>query len=162
MDAPTLPTSLNLDRYLAAAGSPAASFARLWQSLWVQPYLSPPLLEMCRLLLARLHRDELELVAENPHLEPGALTHERRELLIAGRACRSAAFTPAEKVLLQFTESYGLDPQSIGDELSEEVKTHLGEPGLVFLIEALGCIDGRIRTARCLRDLQRLSAGGRS
>lgn len=36
---------------------------------------------------------------------------------------------------------------------------HLGEPGLVFLIEALGCIDGRIRTARCLRDLRRFSPG---
>jgi len=33
------------------------------------------------------------------------------------------------------------------------VRDALGEPGLVFLIEALGCLDGRIRTARCLRDL---------
>lgn len=159
MDAATAPNSLNLDRYLAAAGSPAASFARLWQSLWVQPYVSPPLLELCRLTLARLHQDELELILENPHLEPGALTLERRELLLAGRAFKSAAFTPVEKALLQFTESYALDPQSITDEAAEEVKVHLGEPGLVFLIEALGCIDGRIRTARCLRDLRRFSPG---
>ncbi|MGO9804437.1 MAG: hypothetical protein ACLPTL_13495, partial [Steroidobacteraceae bacterium] len=62
-----------------------------------------------------------------------------------------------EKALLLFAECYGLDPQSIPDELADEVKAFLGEPGLVFLIEALGCIDGRIRTARCLRDLARFA-----
>jgi hypothetical protein len=46
-----------------------------------------------------------------------------------------------------------MDAQSIGDEQADEVKAHFGEPGLVLLIEALGCIDGRIRTARCLRDI---------
>ena len=159
MDATTLPTSLTLDRYLAAAGSPAASFARLWQALWVQRYVSPVLLEMCRLTLARLHQDAFELAALNPHVEPGTLARERRDVVLAGEAFKSPAFTAAERALLQFTESYGLDPQSIPDEVADEVKAHLGEPGLVFLIEALGCIDGRIRTARCLRDLIRFAPG---
>jgi hypothetical protein len=57
MDAPTFPTSLNVDRSLALAGAAAASFARLWQSLWVQPYVTAALLELCRLTLARLHHD---------------------------------------------------------------------------------------------------------
>ena len=69
MDAPTFPTSLNIDRSLALAGAPAASFARLWQSLWVQPYVTAALLELCRLTLARLHQDDLELAASNPHVE---------------------------------------------------------------------------------------------
>ena len=55
--------------------------------------------------------------------------------------------------MLLFCECYGLDPQSIADEVADQAKEHLGEPGLVFLIEALGCLDARIRTARCLRDL---------
>jgi hypothetical protein len=149
--------SLNLDRTLAVAGSAAASFARLWQALWVQPYVAPPLLEMCRLTLARLHRDELELAAANPHLEPGALPAARRATVIAGKAHAAADFSITEKSVLQFAECYGLDAQSIPDDTADAVKSQLGEAGLVLLIEALGCIDGRIRSARCLRDLQRLA-----
>jgi hypothetical protein len=155
MDAATPPTSLDLDRSLALAGAPAASFARLWQSLWVQPYVTPALLELCRLTLARLHQDECELAASNPHVEPGTLTRERRDAVLAGAAAKSAAFSAPEKSVLLFAECYGLDAQSIPDEVADEVKACLGEAGLVFLIEALGCIDGRIRTARCLRDLAR-------
>jgi hypothetical protein len=159
------PTSLTLDRYLAPAGSAAASFARLWESLWVQPYVSAELLEMCRLTLARLHQNEFELRAINPHLDGGALSQPRRASLQAGEAFRSPLFSAAEKSVLSFCECYGLDPQSIADEVADQTKAHLGEAGLVFLIEALGCIDGRIRTARCLRDLsagsQTESADGR-
>ena len=157
MDQPVTPTSLDLDRTLAIAGSPAASFARLWQSLWVQPYVSPALLELCRLTLARLHRDADELAASNPHVEPSALSAGRKAVVIAGNAHRAAEFSATEKAVLDFTECYALDPQSIPDDTAEEVKTRLGEPGLVFLIEALGCIDGRIRAARCLRDFGRLA-----
>lgn len=157
MDQTFTPTSLDLDRILAIAGSPAARFARLWQSLWVQPYVTPALLEMCRLTLARLHRDADELAANNPHLELNALTAGRKAAVIAGNVHRGAEFSATEKAVLSFTESYAMDPQSIPDDTAEEVKTHLGEPGLVFLIEALGCIDGRIRTARCLRDFSRVA-----
>ena len=160
MDQPVTPTSLDLDRTLAIAGSPAASFARLWQSLWVQPYVAPALLEMCRLTLARLHRDPDELAARNPHLEPDALTAGRKALVIAGNTYRAAEFSATEKAVLSFTECYGMGPESIPDGLAEEVKTRLGVSGLVFLIEALGCIDGRMRTARCLRDFNRLAASG--
>jgi hypothetical protein len=152
-DTATCPTSLNLDRYLAVAGSAAASFARLWQRLWLQPYVSAELLEMCRLTLARLHRDTLEFAAHNPHLPAGILSPERRAIVLAGDSQRSPHFSPREKAVLLFCECYGLDAQSIGDDVAEQAKSHLGEAGLVFLIEALGCLDGRIRTARCLRDL---------
>jgi hypothetical protein len=157
MDSPASPNSLDLDRTLAMAGSAAASFARLWQALWVQPYVAPPLLEMCRLTLARLHRDEHELAATNPHLEPGALAAARRAAVIAGQAHAATGFSVTERSVLQFAECYALDAQSIPDETADMVKAQLGEPALVFLIEALGCIDGRIRTARCLRDLQRFA-----
>jgi hypothetical protein len=146
-------TSLDLDRHLTAAGAPAATFAALWNSLWDQPYLSAQLLEMCRLTLARLHRDAAELGAHNPHVPPGSLPPERRAALLAGVAARSALFSAAEQAVLDFTESYALDAQSLSDAQADAVKQQLGEPGLVFLIEALGCLDGRIRAARCLRDL---------
>ena len=84
---------------------------------------------------------------------PRAFSLPRRACLQAGEAFRSPLFSAAEKSVLLFCECYGLDPQSIADDVAEQAKAHLGEAGLVFLIEALGCIDGRIRTARCLRDL---------
>ncbi len=144
--------SLTLDRHLALAGSPAASFARLWQTLWVQPYLTPAQLELCRLTLARLHGDEAERTAVNPHLAPGTLSAAQREGALSGTAA-AAGFAASERALLEFTECYAIDPQGIPDAVADEVVRHLGESGLVFLIEALGCIDARIRTARCLRDL---------
>ncbi len=153
MDSSAEPTSLTLDRHLAAAGGAAASFARLWESVWVQPYVSAELLEMCRLTLARLHQDALELRAINPHAGPSAPAPARRAVVLAGDAVRDPLFSAAEKSVLLFCECYGLDPQSIADEVADQTKAHLGEAGLVFLIEALGLIDGRMRTARCLRDL---------
>jgi hypothetical protein len=150
-------TSLTLDAQLAPAGGAAASFARLWQSLWAQPYLEAELLEMCRLTLARLHQDGVELAAGNSRVAAGAPAAARRELLLAGRT-DSAAFSPREQAVLAFAERYGLDPQSLTDELAAEVTRHLGEAGLVFLIEALGLLDARIRSARCLRDLVSVGA----
>jgi hypothetical protein len=153
---PTL-TSLDLDGPLAVAGSPAACFARLWQRLWSQPYVAPELLELCRLALARLHCDEEELAARNPHVPPGVPSPERRDRVLAGDT-GSSLFSERERAVLAFTEMYGLDAQSITDELAASVSDHLGEAGLVFLIEALGCLDGRIRAARCLRDLSAAAA----
>lgn len=145
-------TSLTLDTALARAGPAAQSFARLWESLWRQEHVPPELLELCRLTLARLHEDGKELAATNPCLSsPPAPA--RRSAVIAGDALDGAAFSAAEKAALLFAEYYWIDPQSITDEVAEDVKAHFGEAGLVLLIEALGCLDGRIRTARCLRDI---------
>jgi len=156
------PTSVDLDRALAPAGSAAASFARLWQSLWVAPYLAAPLLELCRLTLARLHRDPAEMAAQNPHLESGTVGAVQREAVLAGTAHRSAAFSADERAVLEFAESYGLDPQTIPDATAEAVRAALGDAGLVFLIEALGCLDGRMRAARCLRDFHGVTGLGGS
>jgi hypothetical protein len=137
---PVTLSSVTLDRALAAAGSAAGSFARFWESLWRQPYVSAGLLEECRRTLARLHGDAIELAAVNPFAGAN------------GRARPEPAAT--ERAVLLFAECYWGDAQAIPDDVADAVKAQLGEPGLVFLIEALGCIDGRIRSARCLRDLQ--------
>jgi hypothetical protein len=150
-------TSLTLDPHLAAGGAPAATFARLSRGLWTQPYLSAELLECCRLTLARLHRDELESTAVNPYAPLPSAGAARRAAVLAGRAHDSPLFSNGERAVLDFAESYGLDPQSLTDAQASAVKDELGEPGLVFLIEALGCLDARIRTARVLRDVLRHS-----
>lgn len=139
-------TSLTLDQHLAPAGASAESFARLWAGLWRQRRIPPDLLEACRLTFARLHDDVGEMAAVNPAV---ALSAAAREAVLAGRTPDDPAYAAA----LLFAEYYWLDAQAITDEAADAVKAHYGEPGLVLLIEALGLIDGRIRAARCLRDL---------
>ena len=144
--------SLTLDAALANAGPAAESFARLWKTLWSQTYIKPEELELCRLTFARLHADDDEIAA--PNANAPVLDATRRQAVLAGKALESPEFTPGEKAILLFAEYYWLDPQSITDEAAGDVKKYYGEPGLVFLIESLGVIDGRIRTARVLRDLK--------
>ncbi|MBS0505642.1 MAG: hypothetical protein JSS55_17960 [Proteobacteria bacterium] len=148
-------SSITLDDALARGGPSAASFARLWRSLWDQPYLPNDLLELCRLTFARLHADKVEMESGNA-LAPGIASHQRQAVL-ADRALDDPALPDDWKSVLLFAEYYWIDTQSIPDDVADSVKAHHGEAGLVFLIEALGCLDGRIRTARCLRDL---AAGG--
>jgi hypothetical protein len=148
------PSSVALDAWLAKAGPAAESFARIWQRLWGQDRIPPALLELCRLNLARLHDDAIERAAANPNLSEGAVGAERRRAVLDGEVLGDPAFSAAEQSVLLFTEYYWGDAQSIPDEAAAAVVTHFGEPGLVLLIEALGCIDGRIRAARCLRDLE--------
>lgn len=151
------PTSVDLDSHLALAGAAASSLARLWARLWRQEYLPAETLELCRLLFARMHGSPAEVAAVNPMLPPTGLSTARRHAVLAGKALEDPAcsvlFTESERAILLFAEYYWLDAQSITDEAADGVKLHVGEPGLVFLIEALGLIDGRIRAARCLRDL---------
>jgi hypothetical protein len=137
---------------LTDAGAPAASFARLWTSLWKAPYVTPEQLELCRLTFARLHQDQAELDATNILSPPSRGADERRAMAIAGKAT-GPSFSAADKAILLFAEYYWLDPQSITDDAADAVKAEIGEAGLVFLIEALGCIDARVRAARVLRDL---------
>ena len=148
-----IPTSVTLDAHLAKAGPAADTFARLWESLWRQQHVPAETLELCRLTLARMHADAAEIAAANPHLPADAISVERKLAVLAGEALEQPHFSDAEKAAMLFAEYYWMDPQSITDEAADAVKAHVGEAGLVLLIEALGCIDGRIRTARCLRDI---------
>ena len=137
----TMLNSLNLDAELAVAGPTAASFSRLWQKVWQSPYLPAELIDLCRLTLARLHADAADLEATNPAVAGSALPNpalhaQRRQAVLAGRAHTDPVFSAAEKAVLEFAEIYGIDAQSLTDEIAGRVKAHYGEPGLVFLIEA--------------------------
>ena len=145
-------TSLNLDTRLSAGEGAAETFAHFSRALWSQPYVPAELIELCRLTFARLHRDEAELAAANPHLAASDCSPAKRAAVLGGRADRDPALSAAEQAVLGFAEYFWLDAGSITDAVANDVKAYLGEAGLVFLIEALGCLDGRIRTARCLRD----------
>ncbi|HTV94920.1 MAG TPA: hypothetical protein VME42_02935 [Steroidobacteraceae bacterium] len=150
-------TSVNLDEHLSKAGLAARSFARLCGTLWHQERLPGDLLELCRLTLARLHADSQEMAALNTELPPSPATAQRRRAVLEGTAGSDPAFSAADRAVLEFTELFWMDAQSIDDAAAEAVTAYHGEAGLVFLIEALGLIDGRIRAARCLRDIAALA-----
>ena len=151
-------TSISLDQSLARAGPAAETFANLWQSLWRQEQLTDGMLELCRLTFARLHRDNVELAAINPLAGTRTDLATLCQLVIADKAHDSEELTEGEKAVLLFAEYYWTDTQSIPPEVGAAVQAHFGDSGLVLLIEGLGLIDGRIRSARCLRDIHALRA----
>lgn len=116
----------------------AAAHDTLYQSLWTQPHLPPAILELCRLRLAQLHRCALELQRQEY-----AILDDKREYLTHWDT--DSRFSDAERACLAFTEVYAMDTQAITDELAEAVKRHVGDAGLVLLVEALGILDGMTR-----------------
>jgi alkylhydroperoxidase family enzyme len=116
----------------------AASYDALYQSLWTQPHLPAEILELCRLRLAQLHRCTTELQRQEYPTQEGKREHLRNW-------DTDSRFSDMERACLAFTEVYAMDTQAITDELAAAVKLHVGDAGLVLLVEALGILDGRIR-----------------
>lgn len=146
-------TSFNIDTFLTSGGPASISFAKLWQNIWEQPYLDPSLLELCRLIFARQHGDAVEIAATNPFVENSVENQRLRVETLEDRILDALTLPDGWQSVLRFAEYYWVDVGSIPDELADQVKEEHGDAALVLLIEALGCIDGRIRAARCLRDL---------
>ena len=119
----------------------AAAYDTLYQSLWTQPHLPAQTLELCRLRLAQLHRSTVELQRQEYPVQEG-----KREQLSNWDA--DSRYSALERACLAFTEVYAMDTQAITDELAEAVKLHVGDAGLVLLVEALGILDGRTRLQR--------------
>ncbi len=138
-------TSFNLDTVLAPAGAISGMYADLSAQFWDQPHIGPDLIELCRLDLAVMH----QAVAEQAERHPAAkgLAQAKINAVLDENWRGNALFPAAEKALLDFTEYYFMDPQSIPDEVAAAVVGHFGESGLVCLVEALGFIDSRIRLA---------------
>ena len=148
-------TSLTLGDAVARAQGPPTPVEAMWQALWSQPRVPPPLLELCRLRLAQLHGATTELEVENAAAK---VTRTRRESVLRGRVATDRQFAPGEVAVLSLAEVYAQDPAAITDAMADEVKAVYGEAGLIVLIEALGFIDGRMRMARLVNALARAEA----
>jgi hypothetical protein len=138
-------TSFNIDAKLAPAGEIAGMFAELSAKFWEQPHIPAEAIELCRLALAVMHKAPAEQAERHPAAK--GLSQAKIDAVLGERWRASDLFSPAEKSLLNFTEYYFMDPQSIPDEVAAAVVGHYGENGLVCLVEALGFIDSRIRLA---------------
>jgi hypothetical protein len=138
-------TSFNLDANLTPAGDIARLYADLSAKFWDQPHIPVDQIELCRLTLAVMHKATAEQAERHPAAT--ALSQAKIDAVLGERWRKSDLFSPGEKALLNFTEYYFMDPQSIPDEVAAEVVGHYQEKGLVCLVEALGFIDSRIRLA---------------
>ncbi len=138
-------TSFDIDAQLAPAGKIAGMFADLSAKFWDQPHIPAVEIELCRLALAVMHKAPAEQAERHPSAK--GLAQAKIDAVLGERWRASDMFSPAERSLLNFTEYYFMDPQSISDEVAAAVVGHYGENGLVCLVEALGFIDSRIRLA---------------
>jgi alkylhydroperoxidase family enzyme len=145
-------TSASVIEQLSVAGDAAIPFEELWRALWNQPHVPAASLELCRLYLARLHRAPAELAMRMP-VAP-QVPEEKIASLIRDNWMQDPLFPESERAVLNFTQWYHIDPQSIPDDVADAVIKHLGQSGFVALIEALGFIDGRIRAALMYSHMQ--------
>lgn len=136
-------TTRTLSQALADGSVLTNAYDAVWDALWTQPYIPADILELCRLRLAQLHGAKAEMALR---LTSGC-GEEKIRAVLAGRHEGSADFSVLELAVLELAEIYAQDPSAITDAMADEVKRHVGEPGLVCLVEALGFIDGRIRLA---------------
>ncbi|GAB5450230.1 MAG: hypothetical protein Hals2KO_05580 [Halioglobus sp.] len=121
-------------------------FEGLVSALLSQQHLPAPVLELCRLRLAQLHGVPASVAELGIAVAPA-----QRENLADWH--RHSAFDARDRACLAFTEVYAADAQAITDALADAVKAQCGDAGLVALIEALGLLDGLLRTERLWRGI---------
>jgi alkylhydroperoxidase family enzyme len=131
-----------LDRVFGLRPNLYAAYRDFAALFWERRVLPPRVLELCRLLVARLHGCESELrLRHRPALEAGL-----REAQVAALGSGDESeFDAAERACLRFAEMFVRDPHAICDEDAAAVAAQVGEPGLVALAEALAVFDGFCR-----------------
>lgn len=134
-------TTQSLTSLLQVGGELSGRFSNAWEKFWHQDHVPPLVLEMCRLRLAQLHGAESEISLRCVD----GLSSEMVNLIRQGTYAGNSLFSSAAIAALELSEIYAQDPNAITDELTDAVKAHYGDAGLVCLIEALGFIESRIR-----------------
>jgi len=129
------------------------TFEALWAAVWSQPHIPAPVLELCRLQLAKMHRHGSDQMVRHPVAQRAGFDERKAQAVLAGGVDPAAPFSAAEQAVLAFTEQYAMDPGSITDALADDVKRHYGDTGLVTLIEATGFMDSRLRLASLLTQM---------
>ncbi len=131
-------TASTRDEVLALLPAFQQGFDTLYASVWKQAVMPAPLLELCRLRIAQLHRCEVEW-----QRQCCALPSAQREHLSDWH--RSPHFDAAERACLELCEVYTAGPAAISDAQADAVKAHFGEAGFVALAEAMGLFFGLTR-----------------
>lgn len=111
--------------------------------LWEDRLVDPVLLELCRLRVAQLLGCTAELAIRYAPARAAGLADAKVEAL--PRWPSDARFTAAERACLTVAERFVLDPHGLTDPEAAAARAHLGDAGLVALLEALALFDGFAR-----------------
>jgi len=104
---------------------------------WRSRPVAPALLDLCRLRMAQI----LGCPAR-PRSDAGVGAAQWAAL--EGWR-KDDSFAPVERACLHLAEKFLLDPHGVGDEDAAAVTLHLGDAGMVALVEALALFDGFLR-----------------
>ncbi len=137
----------NLTEWVGQHQELSPLFADFQRSFDCLPQLPRSVLPLCKIRMDQLHG----MLGENESQDCDVannladLTKEVRQWT------DSDQFSDAEKACLAFTEVYAMDVHAITDAQADAVKEHVGEPGLVALVQALGVFYGSSRLRKLWR-----------
>lgn len=145
---PGATTGQGLGGTLALVPPLADAFQAYRRAIWSQPHLPLNILELCRLRLAQLHRCSEQFQTRNIDAARAGVDDDKVSALPNWH--KDERFSPAERACLEFAEVYYMDPNQLSDAQADAVKQHVGEPGLVALVQSLGVFDAQCRLALLL------------
>ena len=130
-----------LDRSFGLRPNLYAAYREFMALFWERRVVDPVVLELCRLQVARIHGCRSELaIRHRPAVEAGL-----DEAQVEALGVSEEPFDAVQRACLRFAEMFARDPHAITDADAAAVLEHLGEPGLVALVEALALFDGFCR-----------------
>ncbi len=134
-------TTHGLTALLQSGGELSERFHRVWEKYWEQDHIAPAILDMCRMRLAQMHGAGAEIGLSYVD----GISPQQADAIRRGTYGDRGRFDPGQIAALELAEVYAQDPNAITDEMTDAVKAHYGDAGLVCLVQALGFIEARIR-----------------
>jgi len=132
-----------LDRVFGLRPNLYADVRRLLALFSERRLIDAVVLELCRLRTAELLGCASELAVRWAAASDAGLTEAKVSVL--ARWPTDPAFTDAERACLTVAERFVLDPHGLTDDEAAAARRHLGDAGLVALLEALALFDGLAR-----------------
>ena len=132
-----------LDRVLGLRPNLHADVRTLLAVFVERRLIDPVVLELCRLRVAQLLGCASELAIRWQPARDAGLDDGKIALL--SRWPTDPSFTDAERACLTVAERFVLDPHGLTDDEAAAARAHLGDAGVVALLEALALFDGLAR-----------------
>lgn len=102
--------------------------------------VDPVVLELCRLRVAQLLECTSELAVRWAPARDAGLVEAK--IAVLPQWPSDPAFTDAERACLTVAERFVMDPHGLTDDETAAARVHLGDAGVVALLEALALFDG--------------------
>ena len=111
--------------------------------IWRPGLIDPVVLELCRLRVAQVIRSPRDLEARTPAAAAAGLTEDKISRLSLWPT--ASDYTAAERAALCFAEMYVIDPGSVTDAMTEDVKAHFTPSEVAVLTTGIAVFDAIAR-----------------